>query len=129
MPGASGTLFRRILLLQRDVPSAAAFYERALGLRVAVCTETYAEIPLVDSSNPALDAPALALQRADHEAQLTSGYTPIVHFEVRDIQTRVNEALRLGGRLDGAIRYDARGATCALRAPDGHMIGLFEPSE
>ena len=129
MPPRAGVL-RHILLLQRDVPLAAAFYERALGLRVTVCTETYAELASESpSDSTASNAPigaSLALQRADAESQLTPGYSPIIHFEVDDIQARVNAALSLGGRLDGKIQYETHGAVAALRAPDGHMIGMYE---
>ena len=129
MPPRAGVL-RHILLLQRDVPLAAAFYERALGLRVTVCTETYAELASESpSDSTASNAPigaSLALQRADAESQLTPGYSPITHFEVDDIQARVNAALSLGGRLDGKIQYETHGAVAAVRAPDGHMIGMYE---
>ena len=129
MPPRAG-LLRHILLLQRDVPLAAAFYERALGLRVTVCTETYAELASESpSDSTASNAPigaSLALQRADAESQLTPGYSPIIHFEVDDIQARVNAALSLGGRLDGKIQYETHGAVAAVRAPDGHMIGMYE---
>ena len=124
MPPRAGVL-RHILLLQRDVPLAAAFYERALGLRVTVCTETYAELASESpSDSTASNAPigaSLALQRADAESQLTPGYSPIIHFEVDDIQARVNAALSLGGRLDGKIQYETHGAVAAVRAPDGHL--------
>ena len=129
MPPRAGVL-RHILLLQRDVPLAAAFYERALGLRVTVCTETYAELASESpSDSTASNAPigaSLALQRADAESQLTPGYSPIIHFEVDDIQARVNAALSPGGRLDGKIQYETHGAVAAVRAPDGHMIGMYE---
>tara|TARA_B100001769_G_C21698972_1_gene385979 strand:+ start:178 stop:582 length:405 start_codon:yes stop_codon:yes gene_type:complete len=129
MPPRAGVL-RHILLLQRDVPLAAAFYERALGLRVTVCTETYAELASESpSDSTASNAPigaSLALQRADAESQLTPGYSPIIHFEVDDIQARVNAALSLGGRLDGKIQYETHGAVAAVRAPDGHTIGMYE---
>ena len=119
---------RQILLLQRDVPRAAAFYERALGLRIAVCTETFAELALdsrgADSTTG--NAPTLALQRAEHESQLQTGYTPILHFEGDDVQTRVNAALTLGGRLDGKIQYETHGAVACVRTPDGHMIGMYQ---
>lgn len=114
---------RQILLLQRDVPRAAAFYERALGLRVAVCTETFAELALDSTTG---NAPTLALQRAAHESQLQTGYTPILHFEVDDVQARVNAALTLGGRLDGKIQYETHGAVACVRTPDGHMIGMYQ---
>lgn len=35
---------RHVLLLQRDVPKAARFYNEGLGLTVNVCTERWAEL-------------------------------------------------------------------------------------
>ena len=37
-------MLRSVLLLQRDVPRAARFYAEGLGLRVATCTERWAEL-------------------------------------------------------------------------------------
>ena len=122
-------VLRHILLLQRDVRSRRILRARA-RLRVTVCTETYAELASESpSDSTASNAPigaSLALQRADAESQLTPGYSPIIHFEVDDIQARVNAALSLGGRLDGKIQYETHGAVAAVRAPDGHMIGMYE---
>lgn len=132
-PRPPAAFLRHILLLQRDVPLAAAFYERALGLRVAVCTESFAELPLENEATTGTKTeaptPTLTLQRAEAESQLATGYSPILHFEVDDIQTRVNAALRAGATLDGGIQYETHGALAALRGPDGHMIGLYERSK
>jgi catechol 2,3-dioxygenase-like lactoylglutathione lyase family enzyme len=37
-------VLRHVLLLQRDVPAAARFYQEGLGLTVTVCTERWAEL-------------------------------------------------------------------------------------
>ena len=37
-------MLRQILLLQRDVPKAARFYQEGLGLKVKVLTERWAEL-------------------------------------------------------------------------------------
>ena len=37
-------VLRHVLLLQRDVPAAARFYNEGLGLAVNVCTERWAEL-------------------------------------------------------------------------------------
>jgi catechol 2,3-dioxygenase-like lactoylglutathione lyase family enzyme len=37
-------MLRHVLLLQRDVPKAARFYNEGLGLTVNVCTEKWAEL-------------------------------------------------------------------------------------
>ena len=38
------TSLRYVLLLQRDVPKAAVFYNQGLGLRLKVLTERWAEL-------------------------------------------------------------------------------------
>ena len=62
------------------------------------------------------------------EAALTAGYTPFLSFAVTDVSATVARCLSLGAVLDGAIKYPAQGGAkvAALRAPDGHMIGLVE---
>ena len=37
-------MLRQVLLLQRDVPKAARFYQQGLGLKVKVLTERWAEL-------------------------------------------------------------------------------------
>lgn len=67
--------------------------------------------------------PALA-----SEAAVTTGYTPFLSFAVADVSATVARCISLGAVLDGAIKYPPRGGpkVAALRAPDGHMIGLIE---
>ena len=130
MPPRAGVL-RHILLLQRDVLLAAAFYERALGLRVTVRTETYAELASESPSDSQLRTHRSARRwRCNARTRNLSsrrGYSPIIHFEVDDIQARVNAALSLGGRLDGKIQHEeTHGAVAALVRPDGHRIGMYE---
>ena len=60
---------------------------------------------------------------------MTTGYSPFLSFNVTDLDATVNKLLSLGAQLDGPIRYPAVGRTAALRAPDGHMIGLHEPAD
>lgn len=122
------TVLRHVLLLQRDVPAAARFYERGLGLGVTVCTERWAE--LHDASDPSGDRrTVIALKAVEGEAQVSTGYSPLLSFTVKDMDSTVNNLLRLGAALDGPIKYPVQGKVAALRAPDGHMLGLFEPAD
>jgi len=41
-PDGPMSVLRHVLLLQRDVPAAARFYQEGLGLVVTVCTERWA---------------------------------------------------------------------------------------
>jgi catechol 2,3-dioxygenase-like lactoylglutathione lyase family enzyme len=139
-------LLRHVLLLQRDVPAAAAFYNKGLGLVVEVCTDGYAELSeprgasgggdareSPPSSSPSLPRDGgrvvLALKRAEAEAHLTTGYSPILNFTVTDMQDTVQSLITAGARMDGGIKYLTQGKVAAFRAPDGHMLGLFEPAE
>jgi catechol 2,3-dioxygenase-like lactoylglutathione lyase family enzyme len=149
-------LLRHVLLLQRDVPAAAAFYNKGLGLVVEVCTDAYAELSEprgaqmgggdahTDRSPPSSSSPSpspspslprdggrvvLALKRVEAEAHLTTGYSPILNFTVTDMQDTVQSLIEAGARMDGGIKYLTQGKVAAFRAPDGHMLGLFEPAE
>lgn len=131
-------VLRHVLLLQRDVPAAAKFYRDGLGLVVNVCTERWAELGNSpsqsdasggDHQETAVTETVIALKHVDSEAHRSTGYSPILSFTVSDLDKTVNNLLRAGASLDGPILYPSRGKVAALRAPDGHMLGLFEPAE
>ena len=146
-------VLRHVLLLQRDVPAAAKFYKDGLGLVVHVCTERWAELGNSEdsvasqgeastssqvtgdtggTSHASTATPPetiIALKHVDSEAHVSTGYSPILSFTVTDLDQTVNNLLRAGASLDGPILYPARGKVAALRAPDGHTLGLFEPAE
>lgn len=56
-------------------------------------------------------------------------YSPLLCFDVPDIDQSIQRALGLGAHLDGPIKYPAHGAVASIRSPDGHMIGLFQPED
>eukprot|EP00873_Tetraselmis_striata_P035390 jgi/Tetstr1/455654/TSEL_042465.t1 len=113
---------RSVMLLQRDVGRAARFYSEGLGLRVAVLTERWAE--LHGGGNM-----TLTLKAVDGEAFCSVGYSPFLQFTVQDMDSTLPRLLSMGGMLDGPIKYPVEGKVAAVRAPDGHMIGLFEPGD
>jgi hypothetical protein len=58
---------------------------------------------------------------------VTTGYSPLLSFAVADVTETVARCINLGAVLDGPIRHPPHGTkVAALRAPDGHMIGLVE---
>lgn len=58
---------------------------------------------------------------------MSVGYSPFLSFAVADVSLTVSRCLALGAVLDGPIKHPAQGPrVAALRAPDGHMIGLVE---
>ena len=71
---------RHILLLQRDVPAAAHFYKEGLGLTVSkIVTDKWAELDAGDG------ATRITLLKAAEEAPLARGYSPILTFNVPDL--------------------------------------------
>ncbi|KAK3268908.1 hypothetical protein CYMTET_22617 [Cymbomonas tetramitiformis] len=109
------------MLLQRDVPKAVRFYSEGLGLKVNFFTQEWAELQSGQTK--------LALKAAQGEAYCTAGYTPFLSFNVADLDSTVTKLLTLGAQLDGPIKYPTHGKVASLRAPDGQMLGLYEPAE
>lgn len=115
------TSLRQVLLLQRDVAKAAHFYSQGLGLGVKVVTERWAELQAGGT--------CIALKAVDGEACVTTGYTPFLCFTVTDLQGTVQRMLSLGASMDGSIQYAAQGKVATMRAPDGHMLSLYEAAD
>ena len=118
------------------VASAVNFYQKALGLVVVRHTDDWAELacpvgPSAVFSQNASHLPInfhLSIQAVDSEAQLGVGYSPFLSFDVDDMDATIIRCVQMGAHLDGPIQYPAHGKVAALRAPDGHMIGLYELS-
>jgi len=137
---AGGVRLGRIVMMVRGsegVAKAVDFYHGALGLTVTRLTDDWAELRCgtmatadgtTSSSSSSNDAISISIQAVHSEPQLSTGYTPILSFEVDDMDSVVAKCAMNGGHLDGPIQYPAHGKVAALRAPDGHMIGLYEPA-
>lgn len=80
------------------------------------------------SSTTIIPSVAISLQAVTTESQLSTGYTPILNFQVSDMDGTVAKCVQLGGQLDGPIQYPAHGKVAVMRSPEGHMIGLYEPA-
>jgi len=142
-----GVRFGRALLMVRGsngVATAVDFYEKGLGMTIIRHTDNWAELvcPVVGSSHPSIiNATShistmeasmgtnfhLSIQASESEASLAVGYSPFLNFDVDDMDSTVARCVKMGASLDGPIQYPAHGKVAALRAPDGHMIGLYEP--
>ena len=125
--------FGRALLMVRGTNGVAAavnFYQNGLGLSVVRHTDDWAELTCpVGSSKSDGTSPnfRLSIQAVHSEAHLGMGYSPLLSFDVDDMDSTVARCVQMGAHLDGPIQYPAHGKVAALRAPDGHMIGLVEP--
>mmetsp|Transcript_257 Transcript_257/g.490 ORF Transcript_257/g.490 Transcript_257/m.490 type:complete len:139 (+) Transcript_257:58-474(+) len=133
-----GVRFGRALLMVRGsngVASAVNFYQNGLGMAVVRHTDNWAELVCpVGTSNTTPQGGSdpinfhLSIQACESEAQLGVGYSPFLNFDVDDMDMTVARCAQMGAHLDGPIQYPAHGKVAALRAPDGHMIGLYEPT-
>lgn len=129
-----GIRFGRAVMMVRGmdgVAQAVNFYQNALGMHVERHTDSWAELSCgVDMSNVSTSQPQfrLSIKAVENEAQLSAGYTPFLSFNVDNMDSIIATSIQMGGHLDGPIQYPAHGKVATLRAPDGHMIGLYEPA-
>jgi catechol 2,3-dioxygenase-like lactoylglutathione lyase family enzyme len=148
MASTIGVRFGRALLMVRGsngVAAAVNFYQNGLGMNIVRHTDEWAELqcPVGQSSSSSLspslpdiasaspqtsDNFNLTIQACESEALLGVGYSPFLNFDVDDMDMTVARCVQMGAHLDGPIQYPAHGKIAALRSPDGHMIGLYEPS-
>ena len=135
-----GVRFGRALLMVRGsngVAAAVNFYQNGLGMAVVRHTDNWAELTCpaggTPSTGPGGAAPDpvnfhISIQACESEAQLGAGYSPFLNFDVDDMDMTIARCVQMGANLDGPIQYPAHGKVAAMRAPDGHMIGLYEPT-
>mmetsp|Transcript_11926 Transcript_11926/g.18291 ORF Transcript_11926/g.18291 Transcript_11926/m.18291 type:complete len:124 (-) Transcript_11926:349-720(-) len=116
-------LARTILMVRKgeDMTKAIDFYHHGLGLSVLRHCDEWAELSCGKSLT-------LNLQAVTNESKLSIGYSPMISFEVSDMDTVIAKCVQMGAHLDGPIQYPAHGKVAAIRSPDGHMIGLYEPA-
>jgi predicted enzyme related to lactoylglutathione lyase len=128
----AGIRLGRIVLMVRGsegLAKAVSFYNGALGLSVSRMTDDWAELRCGTMSSSSHDSISITLQAVYSEPQLSTGYSPLLSFEVADMDSVVSRCAQMGGHLDGPIQYPAHGKVAALRSPDGHMIGLYEANK
>ena len=138
----------RIVLMVRSgegLAKAIEFYSAGLGLQVVRATDEWAdlrcrpspvladggdsEILLSDDGANELSSLSICLQAVTSEAQVSTGYSPLLQFQVQDMDHVIARCVQMGGHLDGPIQYPAHGKMAVLRSPgDGHMIGIYEPA-
>eukprot|EP00553_Chaetoceros_curvisetus_P009445 CAMPEP_0204625486 /NCGR_PEP_ID=MMETSP0717-20131115/11241_1 /ASSEMBLY_ACC=CAM_ASM_000666 /TAXON_ID=230516 /ORGANISM="Chaetoceros curvisetus" /LENGTH=141 /DNA_ID=CAMNT_0051641195 /DNA_START=35 /DNA_END=460 /DNA_ORIENTATION=- len=133
----TGIRFGRAVLMVRGaegVAQAVNFYQNGLGMNVLRHTDDWAELAcgVSGSGSTMPQSPQasfrLSIKAVASEAQLSVGYSPFLSFDVDDMDSTVARCAQMGGHLDGPLQYPANGKVATLRAPDGHMIGLYEPA-
>ena len=114
---------RSIILSVKSPDVTSEFFSKVLGLGVFYENGTTVEL----RGNRTQSIPII-IKEATSAASLSVGYTPILNFDVPNIEDAVHAALERGGMLDGSIKYKNFGKVAAIRSPDGYTLGLFEPS-
>lgn len=120
----------RLVLTVRGAEGLAKsveFYHKIVGLPVTRVTDAWAELDASGGGSSKEAATTLHLQVVETESQLSTGYSPMITFEVEDMDKIIVDSMQAGAHLDGPIQYPAHGKVASLRTPDGHMIGVYEP--
>eukprot|EP00054_Salpingoeca_dolichothecata_P021611 m.138795 g.138795 ORF g.138795 m.138795 type:complete len:145 (+) comp24047_c0_seq6:177-611(+) len=118
---------RSVVLLVRDLARASRFYTQGLGLAEIARSPTSVALSSAIQEDQTTSV-FVTLQQADdgNESILSTGYSPMLNFDVKDLDSVLPELIQHGAHLDGAVQHTPHGKAAALRSPDGHMIGLFE---
>jgi catechol 2,3-dioxygenase-like lactoylglutathione lyase family enzyme len=128
----------RVVLMVRSgagLAKALEFYTAGLGLQAVRVTDEWADLRTTPTTttdnNPSEQQQqhqslSICLRAVTSEAQVTTGYSPLLQFQVDNMDDVIAKCVQLGGNLDGPIQYPAHGKIAALRSPDGHMIGIYE---
>mmetsp|Transcript_53193 Transcript_53193/g.59443 ORF Transcript_53193/g.59443 Transcript_53193/m.59443 type:complete len:133 (+) Transcript_53193:35-433(+) len=125
----------RVVLMVRSgegLAKALEFYSAGLGLQVVRSTDEWADLRTTPTptgtQHQQQQSLSICLRAVTSEAQVTTGYSPLLQFQVENMDDVITKCVQLGGNLDGPIQYPAHGKIVALRTPDGHMIGIYEPA-
>lgn len=119
---------------EQGLTRALEFYTNGLGLHLVRMTDEWAELHTHTTTTTATSSDttstlSICLQVVTSEAQVTTGYSPLLQFQVDNMDHVIATCVQLGAQLDGPIQYPAHGKMAALRSPgDGHMIGIYEPA-
>jgi len=119
---------RSIILTVKNPVNAAKFFTDVVGLKIRHQSDTSIELESSLKSNGIANQTPIILKEGMNAASLSNGYSPLLSFDVADMDSAITTAMQMGSVLDGPIKYPTYGKLAALRSPDGHMIGLFEPA-
>ena len=72
----------------------------------------------------------IGFKKVDSHAFCTTGYSPILNFELKDNQNIHEQVEKLeseyGAMLDGDVKIDENFEIATLKSTDGHMISLIK---
>jgi len=97
------------------------FFNSSLALPVVRTTDNFAELRCARSGVN------LTLQATEDETQLSSSYSPIMTFEVPEMDETIAAAVTAGGIMDGPVKFKEFGRVAQVRVGEGGvMVGFFE---
>jgi len=113
------TALKYILLLEPSIPRAIDFYQQGLGATLRVATTSWAELHVGDTT--------IALkQDSVVESTTTTNRTPMLVFDVDNVQDRLTRLLEMGARMDGGVQYTLDGSRLAVvQSPTGYLVGII----
>ena len=112
MSKSTTVALKNIMVLTKNVEKSSQFYSDALGLKLIHQTSTFAE--LRDKNKV-----KLVLKQVDQEAYTKVGYSPILNYEVEDLDSVLESCKQHGAELDGDIIEDEIYRVACLKNPEG----------
>ena len=92
---------RNVVLMVRDPLATARFFKEAIGVNIRHQTNNMIEL---DSG-----ILPIIIKEGNNAASLSMGFSPMLTFDVVDMDQSITAALGLGAMLDGPIKYPAYG--------------------
>jgi predicted enzyme related to lactoylglutathione lyase len=106
-----------------DVDRAVEFYRRGIGLTVVEQQPDWAQVRLGTQTFWIMKAPAGVQGSISRDYR--RHWTPVhLDFAVDDIDAAVRCAVDAGGKLEGEIQHNAKGALANLVDPSGNGVDL-----
>jgi len=131
------TALKYILLLEPNIPRAVEFYQRGLGATLHVATNSWAELYAgdttialkhqgSDTSRPHGHGSNSTMATSSETMMTTGGSkTPMLVFDVDNVQDRLTRLLEMGARMDGGVQYTLEGSRLAVvQSPSGYLVGI-----
>ena len=134
------TALKYILLLEPNIPKAVEFYQRGLGATLRVATTSWAELYAGDTTialkhhgsdtSPGSTMSVATATDTTRSSETTTtammgSKTPMLVFDVDNVQDRLTRLLEMGARMDGGVQYTLEGSRLAVvQSPSGYLVGI-----
>lgn len=132
-------MFRHILCSVRNIENSIHFFATdGIGLKVVFQNEHFVEMasnvgegsesnktpPMVSSQYQT----NLIFRKSNVESELLKGYSPLLSFDVKNLDELLPKLIMKGAILDGCVKHEPHGKFVSLKTPDDIFVTLREPS-